>query len=89
MGVIFISTQILDFLRKLQSFRKWDQGIHINLDDKISYTTQYKEAILKYVENLFCGKHRHWPVNEPENIENSNLIPPAMTSWSGQSSVDP
>jgi len=30
----------------------------INPEDEISYTTQYQEAFLMYVENEYCAKHR-------------------------------
>jgi len=36
----------------------WDKGMDINLEDETSYTTQYQEAFLKYVENEYCAKHQ-------------------------------
>jgi len=56
-GMLLISTHILDPFRKLRSFRKWAQGLDINPEDETSYTTQYQEAFLKYVENEYCTKH--------------------------------
>jgi len=50
-GMILISAHILDPFRKLRSFRKWDMGMDINPTDETSYTTQYQEVFLKYVEN--------------------------------------
>jgi hypothetical protein len=50
-GMLLITAHILDLFRKLRSFRKWDKGMHINPEDETSYTTQYQEAFLKYVEN--------------------------------------
>jgi hypothetical protein len=50
-SMLFILAHILDPFRKLRSFRKWDKGMDINPEDKTSYTTQYQEAFLKYVEN--------------------------------------
>jgi hypothetical protein len=50
-GMLLISVHILDPFRKLRSFRKWDKGMDINPEDETSYTTQYQEALLKYVEN--------------------------------------
>ena len=38
-------------------------GIDINLADETSYTTQYQEALLKYVENEYGAEHQHVPVN--------------------------
>jgi len=88
-GMLLISAHILDPFCKLRSFRMWDNGMDINPEDKTSYTTQYHEAILKYVENQYCAKHQGLPVNTPETILSSNLVPSAMASGSGQSSFDP
>jgi hypothetical protein len=56
-GMLLISAHILDPFRKLRSFRKWEKGMDINPKDETSYTTQYQEAFLKYVENEYCAKH--------------------------------
>jgi len=87
-GMLLISAHTLDPFRKLRSFRKWDKGMDINPEDKTSYTTQYQEAFLKYVENKYCAKHRRLPVTKPETIPDNNLISFAMASRSGQSSYD-
>jgi hypothetical protein len=88
-GIHLMSTHILDLFRKFQSFRKRDKGLDINPEDKTSYTTQYLEAFLRYVENENCAKHRRVPVNKLETIPSSNLVPSATTSGSCQSSFDP
>jgi hypothetical protein len=88
-GMLLISTHILDPFRKLRSFRKWDKGKDINPEDETSYTTQYQEAFLKYVENEYCAEHRRALVNTLETVLTSNLVPSAMASWSYQSSFDP
>jgi len=84
-----ISSHILDPFWKLQSVRKWDKGMYIHPEDETSYTTQYKEAFLKYVENEYCAKQRHLPVIKPESILCSDLLIPATASGSGKTSVDP
>jgi len=61
----------------------------INPEEKTSYTTKYIEVFLKYVENEYCAKHRCVPVNYPDNVLSSNLVPSAIASGSGQSSSDP
>jgi len=61
----------------------------INPEDETSYTTQYQEAFLKYVENKYCAKHRRLPVTKSDNIPNNNLSIFAIASRSGQSSYDP
>jgi len=61
----------------------------INPEDETSYTTQYQQAFLKYVENEYCTKHRRLPVIKPETIPNTNLVSSAVASRSGQSSYDP
>ena len=48
----------------------------INLKDDTSYTTQWKEVFLKYVENEQCAKHRCVPVNKPENMPAAISSPP-------------
>jgi hypothetical protein len=83
-GMLLISPNILDPFRKLRSFWKWDKAMDINPEDETSYTTQYKVAFLKYVENEYCAKHRRIPVNKPENIPSSNLVPSTTASASRQ-----
>jgi hypothetical protein len=87
-GMILISAHILDPFRKLRSFRKWDQGMDFNPEDETSYTTQYQEAFLKYVETEYCAKHRSVPVNKFETMQSSNLVPAPMPSAFNQSSLD-
>jgi len=50
-GTLLISAHILNPFQKLRLFQKWDRGMDINPEDETSYTTQYPEAFLKYVEN--------------------------------------
>jgi len=88
-GMFLISSHILDPFRKLQPFRKWDKGLDINPEDETSYTTQYQEAFLKYVENECCAKHHRLPVNKLETVPSSTLVPFAMASECYQSSFDP
>jgi hypothetical protein len=71
--MLFIPALILDNLIQLRSFRKWDKGMDINPENEISYTTQYQEAFLKYVENAYCAKHRHLPVTKSDYILNKKL----------------
>jgi len=88
-GMLLISAHILDPIRMLRSFRKWNKGMDINPQDETSYTTQYQEALLKYVENEYSAKHRRVPVNKLETVLTSNLFPPATASGSYQSSFNP
>jgi len=87
--MLLISMHILDPFRKLRSFRKWDKRMDINPEDETSYTIQYQEAFLKYVENEYCAKHRCGPVNKLETAPSSNLVPSPTSSGSHQSSFDP
>jgi len=57
----------------------------INPEDNISYTTQYQEAFLKYVENEYCTKHQCVPVKKHKSFPSSNFIHSAMASGSCQS----
>jgi len=54
----------------------------INPEDETTYTTQYQEAFLKYVENEYYTKHRRVPVNKLETVLSSNLVPSATASGS-------
>jgi len=83
-----ISAHILDPFRKLRLSWRWDKGIDINPEDETFYTTQYQEASLKYVENQYCAKHQRVAVNKPDSVLMSDLVPSAMASRSGQSSLD-
>jgi len=87
--MLHISAHIVDPFRKLQLFRKWGKGTDINPEDKTSYTTQYQEAFLKYVENEYCAKHRRLSVTKHEKPQSNDFIHSAMPSQSGQSSFDP
>jgi len=88
-GMLLITAHILNPCRKLRSFRKWDKSMDINPEDETSYTSQYQEAFLKYVENEYCMKHRRLPVIKSDNTLNNNLSSFEMASGSGQSSYDP
>jgi hypothetical protein len=88
-GILLISAHILEPFRKLRSFRKWDKGMDINPEDEISYTAQYQEAFLKYVENEYCAKHRQVPVNKLQSLPSSHHISSATALRSCQSSFDP
>jgi len=87
-GMLLIIAHVLNPFWKLQSFSNREKGMDINPEDKASYTTQFQEAFLKYVENENCAKHWRVPVNKPESILSSNPIPSAMALGSGQSSFD-
>jgi hypothetical protein len=58
----------------------------INPENETSYTTQYPEASLKYVESEYCTKHQRVPVNTLATVSNHNLVPSATASGSCQSS---
>jgi hypothetical protein len=89
MGMLLFSVQILDSFPKLRSFRKRDKGMDINPEDETSYTDQYQEVFLKYVENEFCAKHRRVPINKLQSLPSCNPISSTIVSASGQSSFDP
>ena len=87
--MLLISAHILDSFRKVWLFRKWDKGLDINPEDETSYTAQYQEACLKYVENEYCGEHRRVPVDQHECLPRRNHISSGKVSGSCQSSFDP
>ena len=88
-GLLLISAQILDPFRTLQSFWKWEKALEINSEEEMSYTTQYQEALLKYVENEYCAKHLRLSVTQPKNNQRSNIFPSGNESGFGQSSFHP
>jgi len=88
-GMLLITAHILDTFRKLRSFRMWDKGMDINPEDETSYTSQYLEPFLKYVENEYCAKHKQLPVIMSDNTLNNNLSSFEMACRSGQSPYDP
>jgi len=61
----------------------------IHPEDETSYTTQFQEAILQYVECEYCANHRCMLATQPEGVLNNNLVSSAMASRSGQSSYAP
>jgi hypothetical protein len=87
--MLLIDAHILDPFHKSGWFRKWDKGMDVNPDDETSYTTQYQEAVLQYVENEYCAKHQHVPVNKLQRLPSSIPISSATASGSCQSSFDP
>jgi len=60
-----------------------------NPEDKTSYTTQYQNAFLKYVENEYRAKHRRTSVIFPGDVLHGNNFPSANASGFGPSSFDP
>jgi len=87
-GMRLISVHTLDPFRKLRSFRKWNNGMDINPEDWSSYTTQYQEVFLKYVENEYCAKHRCILVNTLQRLLSSHPNSSAIASRCCQSSFD-
>jgi len=88
-GMLLISAHILDPCRKLRSFRMLHKGTDIYPEDETSYTTQYQDAFLKYVENEYCAKLRGVLVKKHKSFPSSYLIHSATASGSCQSSFDP
>jgi len=83
--ILQISAHILDPFWMLVSSSKLDKRMNINPEDETSYTTQYREAILKNVKNEYCAKLRHVPGNTSDNVLSSNLVLTALASRCGQS----
>jgi len=79
---------MIDPFEMLGLFQKWAKGMDNNLEDKTSYTTQYHDAFLKYVENEYCAKHKHLSIIKYKIVLRNNLFPSTMASQSGQYSSD-
>jgi len=88
-GMLLSTAHILDPFRKLRSFRKLFMGMDINPEDETSYTTQYQEPFLNYVENESCTKHRLLPVIKSDNTLNNILSSFQRASRFDQSSYAP
>jgi hypothetical protein len=52
-GMLLITAHTLDPFQKLASFRTWDKRMYTNTESETSYTIQYQEAFLKYMENEY------------------------------------
>jgi hypothetical protein len=61
-GVLLIIAHLLDPYRKLRTFIKWDKAMDVGPDEDDSYTSQYKETFIKYVESQYCES----PGNTPQ-----------------------
>jgi len=86
--LVLIPVHILNHFRMFWSFRKLGMWSDINPEDETSYTPQYPEVFLGYVENECCAKLSRLPIIEPESVLSNNPIPSAMDSGSGSSSWD-
>jgi hypothetical protein len=61
----------------------------INPENETSYTTEYLEVLLKFVELECCAKYRRVAGNKLESLPSSKLIPSATDLGFSQSSFDP
>lgn len=84
-----IPVHILDLFQRLQLFHKWNKQLYIPSEDGTSCTTAYNAVLLKYVDNKYIAKCRHFPVIEPEIVWCYNLLLSTKASWLCQSSDDP
>jgi len=87
-GMLLISAYSLDPFRMLRSLSKQDKGMHLDSQDKTSYTTKYHEAFLKHVENEYCAKQRLLPDSNPEGVPNKILFSSEINSRYGESFND-
>ena len=76
--MIPISAHNLNPVEKLPKFPMSDKEMDIIPEHQSCYTTQYKEAFLKDMENEYCARDQLVPVDKPENISSSNLVPSLM-----------
>jgi hypothetical protein len=56
-----ISANIIHHFAMWRSFSNWDMGIDIDSEDETSYTMQYQEVFLNYVENEYCAEPKCLP----------------------------
>jgi len=86
--MLLLSTYIRDLFRKLRLSRRWATGMGINPKHETSYTTQYHDAIQKYVENECCTKNWYGPVNKHQYVPSNNPFSSTTAAGSGQTSSD-
>jgi hypothetical protein len=89
MGMHLISAHILDPFRMVRLFRQRDEEMDINPEDETSYTTQYHEVLMMYVENEYCAKRRRVVVNKLKSVLSSKSVPTTLASGCYQLSFDP
>ena len=89
MGMHLTSVPILNLFGKLRQFWKSDKKMDINPEDESSYTTQYEEAFLKYVENEYSANHRCLPVMKTDSLLSTKLFPSTTASGFDDFSHDP
>jgi hypothetical protein len=88
-GMCRISAHILESFPMLPLFWKCDTGMNNNSENETSYTIQIQLAFLMYVENKYCDKDQHVPVNGLERLQSSNLVHSVHASGSCRLSFDP
>jgi len=88
MGMLVISTHIVDPFRKLRSFRNSDKGIDIDPVPETLYTTQYQALFLMYVEIEYRTNHGGSPMIKHKRLLSNTDFSSAIAAVSGQSSYD-
>jgi len=58
----------------------WDKGRYMNPAHGTSYTIQYPEAIVMYVQNDYCAMQQRVAGNILDSIPSSNLLPSTTAS---------
>jgi hypothetical protein len=86
--MLFIAAQILDPFWKLQSFRKLDKAMDITHKNKGSFTAQYKDAFIKYVEHKYRTRNPITTDTTHNIVPNHNIFSSIPTSGPGQSTCD-
>jgi len=88
MGALPILPNLFDSFQKLPLFGKWGKRMDNTPVHVTTYTTQYWEACLKYVENEYCAKHTRVLISQPGRVASNNHFPSARATGSGQLSFD-
>jgi hypothetical protein len=87
--MLLIAAHLLDPFPKLRSFRKWDKAMDVNPEDEGSFTAQYKDAFLKYMEDEYCSKDRIKPNFKLETSNQNYSFSTSPLSGPGHSFYDP
>jgi len=74
-GMLHSLAHILNFLRKLPLFMKWNKEKNVNSEDETSDSTQYHKAFLNEFEDENCAKYIWLTVIQSDRIPSNNPFP--------------
>jgi hypothetical protein len=86
-GVLLIVAHILDPFRKTRTFMRWDKAMGVDWNSEDSFTQQYRNAFLDYIDSTYCSNLNTAAVNKKENVNHDPFGPPVASTASGPGSL--